>query len=202
MVASLPVPLPPRRRNKGGMRAEYMENANGIIKREGSRVRLSGRKYVIRELGNHTVRAFAKKWYTALNNISGRKKLDVDRDFLIPVYKNVNVENLISNPLELASLLMISSYDSYLPSNYAQIYGRSIELWLSWGNISRYNYEDVMRQLSQVAYQMAASENDKIIVSLENLKKYILIKIQIRIIKQIIAMDTLGLHQMEVFNLQ
>ena len=44
---------------------EYMENANGIIKREGSRVRLSGRKYVIRELGNHTVRAFAKKWYTA-----------------------------------------------------------------------------------------------------------------------------------------
>lgn len=153
---------------------EYMENANGIIKREGSRVRLSGRKYVIRELGNHTVRAFAKKWYTALNNISGRKKLDVDRDFLIPVYKNVNVENLISNPLELASLLMISSYDSYLPSNYAQIYGRSIELWLSWGNISRYNYEDVMRQLSQVAYQMAASENDKIIVSLENLKKYIL----------------------------
>ena len=50
--------------------------------------------------------------------------------------------------------------------------------------------------------EIFCGENDKIIVSLENLKKYILIKIQIRIIKQIIAMDTLGLHQMEVFNLQ
>lgn len=128
-------------------------------------IELSAKEYVIEGLQRDTVRVFAEKWYAALNKVSGHKKLDVEKDFLVPLYKNSNVKNLISNPLELTSLLMISSYDSYLPSDYAKIYGRSIELWLTWTNNARYNFEDVMRQLSQIAYKMATSEKEKIVVS-------------------------------------
>lgn len=139
---------------------EYMENVKDTkIDREG--IELSAKEYVIEGLQRDTVRVFAEKWYAALNKVSGHKKLDVEKDFLVPLYKNSNVKNLISNPLELTSLLMISSYDSYLPSDYAKIYGRSIELWLTWDNYARYNYEDVMRQLSQIAYKMATSEKEK-----------------------------------------
>ena len=152
---------------------EYMENVKDTkIDRDG--IELSAKEYVIEELQRDTVRVFAEKWYAALNKVSGHKKLDVEKDFLVPLYKNSNVKNLISNPLELTSLLMISSYDSYLPSDYAKIYGRSIELWLTWINFARYNYEDVMRQLSQIAYKMATSEKEKIVVSPETLTRYIL----------------------------
>ncbi|MBM6841345.1 hypothetical protein H6A03_07295 [[Clostridium] spiroforme] len=151
---------------------EYMENVRetwlDITQSE-----LTSKEYVIDELKKETVRKFAEKWYAALNKVSGKKKLDVDRDFLIPLSKNPNVGNLISNPLELTSLLMISSYDSYLPSDYAKIYGRSIELWLTWTNFARYNYEDIMRQLSQVAYKMAISEHEKIVVKPDTLIEYI-----------------------------
>lgn len=152
---------------------EYMENVKDTkIDRDG--IELSAKEYVIEGLQKDTVRVFAEKWYAALNKVSGHKKLDVEKDFLVPLYKNSNVKNLISNPLELTSLLMISSYDSYLPSDYAKIYGRSIELWLTWNNYARYNYEDVMRQLSQIAYKMATSEKEKIVVSQETLTCYIL----------------------------
>lgn len=152
---------------------EYMENVKDTkIVREG--IELSAKEYVIEGLQRDTVRVFAEKWYAALNKVSGHKKLDVEKDFLVPLYKNSNVKNLISNPLELTSLLMISSYDSYLPSDYAKIYGRSIELWLTWTNNAQYNFEDVMRQLSQIAYKMATSEKEKIVVSPETLTRYIL----------------------------
>ena len=157
---------------------EYMESVKETrFERDG--VELSAKEYVIDGLTPHfgdpkdTVREFAERWYAALNRISGREKLDVDKDFLVPLYKNSNVKDLIKNPLELTSLLMISSYDSCLPSDFVKIYGRSIELWLSWNNYARYNYEDVMRQLSQVAYQMAVSENEKIVVRHDTLEKYI-----------------------------
>lgn len=163
---------------------EYMDSVKETkLVRDG--VELSAKEFVIDGLiprseltsdfeeRKDIVREFAEKWYAALNKISGRKKLDVDKDFLIPLYKNANVKNLISNPLELTSLLMISSYDTCLPSDFVKIYGRSIELWLSWNNYARYNYEDVMRQLSQVAYQMAISENEKIVVRPNTLSKYI-----------------------------
>lgn len=157
---------------------EYMESVKETrLERDG--VELSAKEYVIDGLTprfgeqKDTIREFAERWYAALNRISGREKLDVDKDFLIPLYKNSNVKDLIKNPLELTSLLMISSYDSCLPSDFVKIYGRSIELWLSWNNYARYNYEDVMRQLSQVAYQMAVSENEKIVVKYDTLEKYI-----------------------------
>ena len=150
---------------------EYMENDTKV---ERNGVKLSAKEYVIDSLGDNIVRDFAQRWYDALNDRSGRKKLDVEKDFLVPLYKNSNVRNLISNPLELTSLLMISSYDSYLPSDFAKIYGRSIELWLSWANTALiYNYEDVMRQLSQIAFQMATSENEKIVVSYDSLFEFI-----------------------------
>ena len=157
---------------------EYMDNVKDTkLMRDG--VELSATEYVIEGLTSHfdsrkgIVREFAERWYEALNKISGKKKLDVEKDFLTPLYNNANVRDLIANPLELTSLLMISSYDSCLPSDFVKIYGRSIELWLSWNNYARYNYEDVMRQLSQVAYQMAISENEKIVVSHNTLVNYI-----------------------------
>lgn len=151
---------------------EYMENVKEA-RLEIDGIELTAQEFVIEGLQKDIVRKFVDKWYAALNKVSGRKKLDVDNDFLIPLYKNANVKNLISNPLELTSLLMISSYDSYLPSDYAKIYGRSIELWLSWNNYARYNYEDVMRQLSQIAYKMAISEHEKIVVKQNTLVQYI-----------------------------
>ena len=153
---------------------EYVESVKEVIPHRKTGEELLAKKELVIELKEESVRDFAEKWYTALNNITGRKKLNVDKDFLIPLHKNKNVKYLISNPLELTSLLMISSYDSYLPSDYAKIYGRSIELWINWNNHARYNYEDIMRQLSQIAYQMAISETGKIIVSEETLKHYIL----------------------------
>lgn len=153
---------------------EYMEDIRDTrLKRDDGKEILPLKECVIDKLENNkdVVVEFAKNWYSALNNITGRS-LDVETDFLIPVYNNDNVKNLITNPLELASLLMISSYDSCLPSNYVTIYARSIELWLGRRNPDRYNYEDVMRQLSKVAYQMATSEKEKIVVSESTLLRY------------------------------
>ncbi|MCR5502303.1 MAG: hypothetical protein K6F53_04800 [Lachnospiraceae bacterium] len=154
--------------------ARYREYMESIRQEKPGRavMEYTEKEYVIGKPTEETVRAFAGKWYEALNRISD-KKLDVDRDFLIPIHKNPNVKELIANPLELTSLLMISSYDSCLPSDFVKIYGRSIELWLNWNNHDRYNYEDILRQLSQVAYRMAASENEKIIVSHETLSTFI-----------------------------
>ena len=154
---------------------EYMEDIKDTRpERDDGTEILPLKEYVIDKLENNkdVVAEFAKNWYSALNSISGRN-LDVEKDFLIPVYNNDNVKNLITNPLELASLLMISSYDSCLPSNYVTIYARSIELWLGRRNPDRYNYDDVMRQLSKVAYQMAVSEKEKIVVSESTLFSYI-----------------------------
>lgn len=153
---------------------EYMEDIKDTrLKRDDGRDILPLKECVIDKLENNkdVVVEFAKNWYSALNSIMGRN-LDVETDFLIPVYNNDNIKNLITNPLELASLLMISSYDSCLPSNYVTIYARSIELWLGRRNPDRYNYEDVMRQLSKVAYQMATSEKEKIVVSESTLLSY------------------------------
>ena len=154
---------------------EYMEDIKDTkLERDDGTEILPLKECVIDKLENNkdVVVEFAKNWYSALNSISGRN-LDVEKDFLIPVYNNDNVKNLITNPLELASLLMISSYDSCLPSNYVTIYARSIELWLGRRNPDRYNYDDVMRQLSKVAYQMAVSEKEKIVVSESTLFSYI-----------------------------
>lgn len=164
---------------------EYNESLD-VTKLERSGIQLYSREeYVIGELipqprlisyykgRTDKVREFAERWYSALNKISERKKFDVDKDFLVPLYKNSNVRNLISNPLELTSMLMISSYDSCLPSDFAKIYGRSIELWLNWTHTKVFNYEDIMRQLSQIAYQMAISENEKIVVSHNTLARFI-----------------------------
>lgn len=166
------------RGNKCYLSARYNEYMEDIIdtklKREDGTEILPLKEYVIDKLDNNkaVVAEFAMNWYAALNNISGRN-LDVEKDFLIPVYNNDNVKNLITNPLELASLLMISSYDSCLPSNYVTIYARSIELWLGRRNPDRYNYDDVMKQLSRIAYQMAISEKEKIVVSESTLFDYI-----------------------------
>lgn len=152
---------------------EYMENIReNALEINGNK--LTGEEYVIDGLSDDLVKEFATKWYDALSKVSGQNDLDYEKDFLTPLSKNSNAKSLVSNPLELTNLLMISSYDSTLPSNLVEIYARSIELWLSWANTDSIYYgEDVLRQLSQIAFQMAISDNEKIVVSYQSLSKYI-----------------------------
>lgn len=128
-------------------------------------------EFIIRELSYNTklIEDFSKNWYKALNKVNQNKMFDIVSDFLVPLKNNNNILRLITNPLELTSLLMISTYDSLLPSDIGEIYGKSIELWLRWNNNSRFHLKDIMSQLAQLSYRMAISENYKIRIKKEDL---------------------------------
>ena len=131
-------------------------------------------QFVIKELFRDfdKIREFSKKWYRSLMQINGIN-MDVDIDFIEPLRSNFQALNLITNPLELIGMLIISVSDRFLPSDMAKLYGRSIELWITWANNQKYNFDDVMMQLSHMAYQMAVSESDRITISEEGLNKLI-----------------------------
>lgn len=148
---------------------------------------------VISELFNDfdIITEFAEKWYASIERLHEfregakddsieaveiRTNSRVQRDFIEPIKSNPNARVLITNPLELTSMLLISVSDSFLPQDISKMYGRSIELWITWTNAQgfNYNFEDVMSQLAHIAFRMAISDHDRITIDESGLDQLIM----------------------------
>ena len=132
-------------------------------------------QFVIKELYRdfELIAQFAKKWFASLAYLDSENE-NIQTSFIEPLRTNEQALNLITNPLELTSMLLISVSDRFLPSDLANLYGRSIELWFTWANRKKYNLDDVMIQMSHVAYQMAESATNRITIDRDGLANSIM----------------------------
>lgn len=132
-------------------------------------------QFVIKELYRdfELIAQFSQKWFASLAYLDSENE-NIQTSFIEPLRTNEQALNLITNPLELTSMLLISVSDRFLPSDLAKLYGRSLELWFTWANRKKYNLDDVMIQMSHVAYQMAESATNRITIDRDGLAKSIL----------------------------
>lgn len=123
-------------------------------------------EYVIESLANNyaLVETFARNWYQCVFEHDKKKQRTVETAFLRPIKNDPNLQKLITNPLELTNLLIISSGEGYLPTDRNQIYEGAIELQLKWNHSRNLDLVDVEFQLAYLAYQMSESTSERIII--------------------------------------
>lgn len=123
-------------------------------------------EYMIESLSSNypLIETFAKNWYSCVFAHDKKKQKSVENAFLRPIKNDPNLLKLITNPLELTNLLIISSGEGYLPTDRNQIYEGAIELQLKWNHIRSLDPVDVEFQLAYLAYQMSESVNERIII--------------------------------------
>jgi len=137
----------------------------------GSMEKLKFEQYFLPELqrGRTSVEwmiAFARQWYKGLNDKCERK-LDVETNFLLPFSRNAEAISRIKNPKELTDLLLVSVYDSCLPSDVISVENRFREI-----KLEREKLDEVVISLAKAAYELL--DSGKGYITEERLKWYLL----------------------------
>jgi len=113
-------------------------------------------RYVLPELQYGSVdwmMEFARRWYSRLGNVSARK-MDVEKDFLLPFSRDAELLSRIASPRDLTNILLISTYDSCLPTDAINVMRRLFEIKLEEEKLDE---GKIVPRLAEAAYEMMKS---------------------------------------------